>query len=64
MGDTAPVHGETIAQTNGLMDVDKEDNNQSIMEDALDVAPRKMVSLVARRDQELKVRVMPSRVRQ
>lgn len=43
-------------QTNELMDVDKEDHNQSIMEAALETAPRDMVALVARRDQELKVR--------
>ncbi|CAM9400743.1 unnamed protein product, partial [Laminaria digitata] len=40
-----------------LMDVDKEDNNQSIMEAALETAPRDMVALVARRDQELKKQI-------
>ena len=37
------------------MNVDYEDNTQSIMESALDLASKDMVSLVARRDQELKV---------
>lgn len=37
------------------MNVDYEDNTQSIMETALEVAPKDMVMLVARRDQELKV---------
>lgn len=42
-------------QANKLMNVNYDDNSQSIMETALDIAPKDMVSLVARRDQELKV---------
>lgn len=53
------VRDETKTQTDALMNVDEEDNLVSIMEEALEEAPRDMVSVVKRRDKELKVRLVP-----
>lgn len=39
------------------MGVDDDDNITSMMEAALEQAPKEMITLVKRRDQELKVRI-------
>lgn len=43
-------------QIEELLDVNKEDNHQSIMEAALEIASKEMATLVSLRDQQLKVR--------
>ena len=51
-----PSWGENETnQTEVLLGVNKEDNNQSIMEAALDLASKEMGTIVALRDQQLKV---------
>lgn len=42
-------------QTEGLLGVNKEDNHISIMEAAVEIASKEMGTLVALRDQQLKV---------
>lgn len=53
------VWDENTTQTEELLGVDKEDNRQSIMEAALEIAPKDMGTLVALRDQQLKVHRAP-----